>query len=199
MELEELKNVWTSVDERLKKQEILNARIVQKMLKNKSSRLLSKLINLEIFGIIVLLLAIPVCIYAFNLPHIVNTFFPTITLVVGLVICVFGIILGCYTLQRYLTKIDFSKNVKDNMHYVNKYKILYRRGKLVNYCIIIPVISLLLILSRYEITTPFYLWIFLVVALISMIAFTVWMYKRVYEKSIQSIQKNLEELEELEE
>ena len=45
MELEELKTTWSSLDERMKKQEGLNAVIIKEMLIAKSDRGLSRLIN----------------------------------------------------------------------------------------------------------------------------------------------------------
>jgi len=199
MELQEMKNVWASVDARLKENEMLNKRIVQEMLHKKSNKSLSKLANYEVFSLVLLVFALPVTIWAFNLPHLTNALFPTITFAVILVVIVYGIISGCYTLLRYFTKIDFSKNVKENMHLVNKYNMFYRKSKLANYFIIIPVFSLLGILSYYELKAPFYLWIFLVVVLITMTIVTYWIYKKVYDTSIQSIKKSLEELEELKE
>ena len=198
MELNELKNAWVTIDERLKKQEILNTRMVQEMLRDKSTKSLNKLINLEVFSIIVLLLAIPLCIYLANYT-LANTFFPRITMIVCVVVCVFGIIGGWYTLKNYFLKIDFSNSIKDNMQYVNKYNVLYRKGKMINYCIIIPAFSLLGMLSYYELKSPFYLWIFLFVTLTIAIGITYWTYKKVYETNIHSIQKSLEELSELEE
>ena len=201
MEMDELKNAWALVDKRLKENEMLNKRIIQGMLSDKSSKSLNKLVNIEMFSIFMLLPVIPLCIWFLSDPRLSfeNFLFPKIMFVAGIVLSIFGIVWGGYTLKKYLLKIDFSKSVKDNMRHVNKYTIYYRKGKMLNYFFIIPVVSLLCILSYYELKTPFYLWIFLLVCLTTGIAITYWMYKKVYDANIQSIQKSLDEIRELKE
>jgi hypothetical protein len=199
MELEELKVAWTSVNERLKKQEMLNTRMVEEMLKNKSSRSLNRLINIEILGGATVILVIPLLIWLLNDSRYVNTLFPRILFITCIALCIIGSIWCCYTLKHYLMRIDFSKNIKDNMHYVNRYNIFYRKGKIASYFIIIPITSLLMILSYYELKVSFQLWVFLFAALIFMIGVVIWIYKSIYEKSIQTIKESLEELSELEE
>ncbi|MDH6310704.1 hypothetical protein M2451_003529 [Dysgonomonas sp. PFB1-18] len=44
MELDELKNTWTSLDERLQKQEVLKETIIKEMLRSKSGKALGRLI-----------------------------------------------------------------------------------------------------------------------------------------------------------
>ena len=198
MDLDELKNAWASVDERLKGSEMLNKRIVQEMLSDKSNKSLNKLVNYEMFNVIVLLLAIPLCIWLLN-TRFINFLFPKILFVTTIIISVVGIILGGYTLKEYLLKIDFSKNIKDNMYYLNKFIIYYRKMKMTTYCIIAPVVCLFCALSYYELKAPFHLWIFLFAALIVGVLLTYWIYKKIYDVNIQSIQKSLEELSELKE
>lgn len=198
MELEELKNTWASVGERLKENGTLNKRLVQEMLSNKSNKSLNKLVNTEMFNIIVLLLALPPCIWLLNF-RFGNFLFPKIMFVVVIAVSIFGIVWGGYTLKKYLLKIDFSKSIKDNMYYVNKFAIYYRKSKTISYFVIIPVVSALGILSYYELKAPFHLWIFLFVCLTIGVVTTYWIYKKIYDVNIQSIKKSLEELKELEE
>jgi len=197
MEFEELKNAWTVLDEQLKKNETLNKRLVQEMLCNKSNKSLNKLMNLEVLNIIILFLAIPLCIWLFNY-RFTNFLFPKILFAVAVAVSIFGIILSCYTLKKYFMKIDFANNIGDNILCLNKYNILYRKGKMINYFFIIPVFSVLGILSYYELKVSFHLWIFLFVALTIGIGLTYWAYKKIYDTSILSIKKSLEELKELE-
>ena len=199
MDLDELKTAWTSIDERLKENEMISKRMVQEMLNGKSNKSLNKLINIEVFNIITLLLAIPLCIWMLTFSHLKIFFFPKVLFVVVIAVSIFAIIYGSYALKKYLLKIDFFKSVKENMYYVNNFIIYYKRSKMINYIVVIPVFSLLGVLSYYELKVPFYLWIFLFVMLIIAIAGTYWTYKRIYDKNILSIQKSLEELSELEE
>jgi len=199
MEMDELKSAWASVDKRLKENELLNKRIVQGILSDKSNKSLNKLVNIDMFGTLMLLPVIPLCIWVLNSNLFRNLIFPKILFVVILVVSIIGIILGIYIMKKYLLKIDFSKSIKDNMCYVNRYSLCYRKGKMINNFFIIPVFSLLGILTYYELKAPFYLWIFLFVNLTIGIAITYWIYKKVYDANIQSIQKSLDELKELNE
>jgi len=199
MELEELKNTWAVLDEQLKKNEMLNKRMVQEMLCKKSNKSLSWLINIEMFNIITLLLVIPLCVYLYNLPVYSHLLSPKVLFIFVIAVCIFGSIWSGYTLKKYLLKIDFSKSIKDNMHYVNKFTIYYKKGKMINYFVVIPVLSLLGILGYYELKVPSYLWVFLLVALTIGIVSTYWIYKKIYDTNIQTIKKSLEELKELEE
>ena len=96
-------------------------------------------------------------------------------------------------------KIDFSNIVKDNIQHVNKYTIFYKKSKLFFYFAVMPVFSLLGILGYYELKAPFYMWIFLFVALTAGTLISYWVYTKIYDVNIQSIKKSLEELDELRE
>jgi len=197
MELEELKTVWASIDERLKKQEMLNKQIIQEMLYKKSDKSLNWLVNTDASSIIVSLLAIPFLIWAYNHPPFNHMLFPRIAFIVTFAICIWGIIWYYYKL-KYLMRIDFSKIVKDNMFCMNKYSIMIKQEKISAY-FLMPIIYILCILTYYEFKANLSLWVLLVVSLAVGVAITYWMYKKIYDKNIQSIKKNLQELEELKE
>ena len=199
MELEELKNRWTSVDERLKKQEMLNTRMVEEMLKDKSKGALSKLINYETLSGTVSLAAIPLGFWLLSEPRFADTFFPKLIFIAVIIMATVQVILSGYALRNCLMKINFSANIRDNMSFVNKFGIYYRKTKMANYLIVIPVLSLLGILSYYELNASFHLWVFLIAALLFATGITIWIYKAVYDKSIQTIKESLAELSELEE
>jgi len=198
MELDELKKTWASVEERLKENEMLNKRIMHEMLSTKSNKSLSKLINFEFFGMLVVF-AIPVCIWLYNHPAFKNTLFPKIMFIVGIVISILTPFIQLYKLKYLLMKIDFSKSIGDNIYLTNKYSIIIKKEKIINYFIFIPVFSLLGILSYHELNATFSLWIFLFIALAVAIAFVYWSYKNIYDANIESIKNSLEELEELKE
>ena len=198
MELQELKNQWTSVDERLKKQEVLNTQMVEKILKDKSKGALSKLKNMEKLEVVVLFFVTYFAIWLLNSNLHSDLFFREITLIVGIAVGFIGIVLGCYALMRYLAKIDFSKNIKDNSLFMSRYSIFYRKKKMANYFIIIPVMFLLLALFIYERGAYLHFWIIFIVGLLIAIGGSMRTY-RVYEKKIQTIKEGLAELSELDE
>ena len=198
MELDELKNTWSVLDEQLKKNEMLNKRIIQEMLYKKSNKSLSWLMNMDFFSA-TLFLVIPLIIWMYNLPITKNNFFPKILCVVLIVFCILASIWSFYKILKYLLKIDFTKIVKDNMQLVNKYAILIKYEKIIGYIVVIPVLYLLGILIYYELKVNLLFWIFLIVTYIFTTMFVYWSYKKIYDSNIQSIQKSLEELEELKE
>ena len=202
MELQELKNRWTSVDEKLKKQEVLNTRMLEEVLKKKSGGALSRLINKGIVESVVLFLIIFLGIWSLNSNTISILPLTTIAVIAGIVACLTDIVLNCYALMKYLTKIDVSKNIKDNSLYVNKLNTFYRRWKKVDYFIFIPVASILVALFLYEFSTVLNagirLWMFSTMILLMVIGYIIWIYKA-SEKNIQTIKESLAELNELEE
>jgi len=199
MNLENLKSEWSAMNDRMEKQEIFKEKMYRQMLNTKSDKSLNKMANMEVFNIVILLLTIPFWVWLFNVHHLENFLSVKFLSVAAIVISIFGITLSFYTLKNYFMKIDFSNKISDNVHYLNKYNILYGKGKIISYFIIFPVFAILGIWCYYELKVPTHLWVFLFVALTIGIASSYWIYKKVYEKNIQIIKKSLEELQELEE
>jgi hypothetical protein len=197
MELDELKNTWTVLDEQLKKNETLNKQIIQEVLRKKSNKSLSRLINTNFVNLCIWLLAIPVSIWGY---HYWASFeillFPKILFVAIGISSIFIVIWSYFPLKN-LMKIDFSRNLKDNMYHIHKYAIMLKKEKITVYFGLIPIYYLLGGLCYYEFNANFSLWTFLIVALFISITTTYWMYKRIYETNVQSIKKSLEELKEL--
>jgi len=198
MELQELKNRWTSVDERLKKQEVLNTRIVEEMLKNKSKGALSKLINMYILCVAVAIIAIP--IFVTSIFPFSGFSFGFALMVVAIVVCLSSGIESCFILRKYLMKIDFVKNIKDNMLLINKYNALAQKHKKNAYFIVYPVTFLLLALVYYEVGAFTHLvgWIVFISALLGAAVWMIWVTKFT-DKNIQAVKEGLVELSELEE
>jgi hypothetical protein len=196
MELNELKNTWTVLEEQLKKNEMLNKQIIQEMTYKKSNKSLNRLINVDFLGLAVMLLLIPVCGWCYMwLKHVLSA---RILLSVASVACILGVIWYVYKLKNLL-KINFSKEVKQNMYVINKYIILVRKEKLATYFVLTPILGLLCAFCYYELKASFSLWIFLIAALTLGMVAEYWLYKRYYDANIQSLRKSLEEMKELEE
>jgi L-asparagine transporter-like permease len=198
MELEELKNTWKVLEEKLNKNEILNKQLVQEMLHKKSNRSLNRLINFDAFNLICWFLTIPASIWGYHLPRFENFLFPKILFATIVITSIPIAIWGCYQLIK-LMKIDFSKSIRDSMHEVNQYAIMIGKEKIVTYLGLIPLYYILGILCYYETKANLLYWTFLVVALIIGITLVYWIYKRVYDTNIQAIKKSLEEMKEMEE
>jgi len=195
MELHELKNTWLVLDEQLKKNETLNNQIIQEMLQKKSNKSLNRLLNTDFFGLILLLIAIPVAIFGYQLPRFENFLFPKILFAVIIPIALIGLVFYCYKL-KYLMKMNFSKSVKDNMYCLNKYIIMIKQEMLAT-VVIALIFAILGALSYYEFKADFSYWTFLIAGVALGVLLSFWMFKRIYNTNIHSIKQSLADLEEL--
>jgi hypothetical protein len=195
MELDELKNAWTSLDERLGKQEVLKEFVIKEMIYSKSNKSVSKLLNFDLFSIMVLLLVIPVLIFIYQsrlqIPE--KSLFLYSMLVIG----VYGLIGGAFHLNC-LMRINFTKGVAYNSLYINKYKKMVQKEKIITVPVIL-VVSFFCIYQYAVLHASAWLWAFLICGLVSGIIFTYFSFKRIYDNNIHAIQSSLEELKELKE
>lgn len=198
MELDELKNTWTALDERLKQSESLNARIVKEMLETKSSKALGKILGYEIFGAVVLLAVAPLIIYVNDDRfHIKEKTFVSVFLACLFFICVLGFVWQAIKIYN-LMKIDFSAVVSDNIRIVNKYNLWIKREKL-SMWISTPILVVCCTYFFAQLNVNLFSWVFLTCVFILTTLFTYYQYKKIYGKNINSILKSLDELKELEE
>ena len=198
MELEKLKEIWTSLDNRMQQQEGLKTAIIKEMLLSKSDKALSWLINYDYFGVIIMLCLIPIIFWVYMYGPIYRIATTTPMFVGSFILIFYVLITGVIGLIK-LHKIDFSKPVNSNITVINKYKIFYKRRNLV-----MPLFGILLFIFCF--ITFFLLpqketWrlVFLIFAIPIAILVSYWEYKRLYMKNINSIIQSLEELKELEE
>ena len=196
MELEKLKEIWTSFDNRMQQQEGLKTTIIKEMLLSKSDKALSRLINYGYFGIVLVISCIPLLLWAFSFVH---TTMKTIIFLILFMLLIWTLAGGIFGLIK-LHKIDFSKSMSSNIIIISKYKIFYKRGTLITYCIVALIVVLFNVdyfLLPYRMV--FWRWAVVLFSLPISIVGGCWEYKRMGMKNIDSIIKCLEELKELEE
>ena len=197
MELEELKTAWASVDERLKKQEILKESIIKEMIYKKANKALNVLQWSEFLGIIIILVIIPFIIWAYG-KFGGRDLYWDIYVLFALVLCIALIPYLIYK-AYLLVKIDFVGNIKNNMFCINKYKTVINKEKIIlNALVGIPFIILLTLILISQ-KSPVYLWGIVICTIILVTLFSIWSYIKIYDKNIESVRKNLEVLEELKE
>ena len=195
MEIDELKNTWQSLENRLKGQEMLNNKLVKDMLETKSEKSLSRLINVELISMIILLILIPVIIYMISW-EIQLTGYNTF-MWAWMVVCILGVLWQGFKLYK-LMRIDLLKTVCNNIKETNEYNIWIKKekfGVIILSCVLF--LSIAFFYQLWNVGTA--LWGFLICtfAVVSIIAY--WSYKKIYDKNINSILKSLEELKELKE
>jgi hypothetical protein len=196
MELEELKNAWVSVDERLKKQEILKGSIIKEMIYSKTDKSLKRLFWSDGISIPLGLALIPFLVYAYGKLGGKSIFWDSTIIFAG-VFCITYLPFLVYRVYG-LMKIDISGNIKDNLFHINQYNIWIKREKR-SMAFIGPLVLILVSLNFIERKANVFLWTFWICTGIFLILYSYWSYNKFYGKNIQSIQKNLEALKELEE
>ncbi len=195
MELNELKNTWLSLDERLRKQELLKENILKEMLQAKSNKALSRLVNFEFLGIVLTILGIPFLI--FMLAH--ENFYP-IQIIFMYFITGYAVVGIFFQLRKVyiLLKIDFSKSVRANIRLMQRFNIQIKWEKIISFSII-PLMALFILSPYFTKNVEMWRWVAIIAVFLVVAVIAYWQYKKIYDKNIGSILKSLEELKELEE
>ena len=196
MELDELKNVWSSIDERLKKQEILNESIVREMIDKKTNRSLKQLFLSDSIGIPLSLALIPFLVYAYGRFGGKHTLWDLTVIVAG-VFCIIYLPVLVYRVYG-LMKIDLSENIKSNLYYINRYSLQIKWEKIIMK-FFIPAFYILISIVLLKVKTNIFGWVIWFSLVIFVVLYGYWSYKKIYDKNIESIKKSLEELNELKE
>jgi len=198
MEIEKLKEIWTSLDNRMQQQEGLKTTIIKEMLLSKSDKALSRMINWGYFGLVSILFFTPVLILVYMYAPIYQVATTKLVFVGAFVLIIFIFTIGIIGLIK-LHKIDFSKPVSSNIVMVNKYKVFYKRMTLI--ISLFTVIFFVLLFITYFYLPHMEPWrlIGLFSAISAGFVLGFWEYKRMGMKNINSILRSLEELKELEE
>jgi TRAP-type C4-dicarboxylate transport system permease large subunit len=195
METEDLKNRWSSLEEQLKKQEILNEKLIREIRQTRSGPL-GMLIRYGYFGIIVSVLVIPLLIYAYI--HSVSISYKLIVFYFGGLLALLSIIMGIYNIL-YLKKIDFTQSVSKNIQLVQTFKINYKK-QWIAMCILASLFIIAIIIASTSSSNPaIWRWLSICIAIPATILGGYIEYRKVYKAKTDAILKSLEELKELEE
>ena len=195
MELEKLKEIWTSLDNRMQQQEVLKTTLIKEMLISKSDKALSRLINYSYFGLILIISMIPLMLWIWQLPGNISNVF----ILIVIVFLLFGIITGIIQLVN-LHKINFSTPVNQNIYLVQKTNLFNKRISFIAYIIAtILFVSVIIAMLNSPYLIQSWRW-FIIITIVFVGAIAgYWEYKRMYRRNFNSILKSLEELKELEE
>jgi len=196
MELDNLKEAWTALDNRLKHNEKLNESIILEMIKSKAGKKVNRFIALEILSVAGLLLMVPFCIYCIDRYggkiKVWDIFMIFLT-----VLCFVYPFWGAYKLHG-LMKFDLTKNVGNNILCMNRYDIQLKHEKKILTYFLGPVLVIFGVLSYAAVKAALPFWALLICVFSVAGLASYWSYK-IYHKSIESILKSLEEIRELKE
>ena len=194
MNLENLKSEWSAMNDRMEKQEILKEKVFYQILNTKSDKSLSRLVMYEVVNLIFSIMFIPVLFYMFN---ITKMEFVHTVLIGGIILLIISVVwYGIKVL--ILSKIDFTKTLKNNLFYINKYAVYIKYEKLIGYYFLMPLVIVICAFHYIQTHVSLYWWILLSCSLIATIIFVIYLY-HLCSKNISTIQQNLEELRDLEE
>ena len=194
MELDDLKEAWTALDNRLSRNEELKESIILEMIQGKVEKLIKKWLRSSIFGTSVLFLIIPFIVY--SLERFGGSIWFNAICYWSILFCIISFIYVLFQI-RLLLKIDFSESIGNNIININKYDISGKRFLVVVY-IYSPVSFILAVAQYYESNATLSLWIFLIVMFSFAILFSIFSIK-MYHKNFKSIIKSLNEIKELKE
>ena len=197
MELENLKEAWVALDNRLKRNEKLNESIILEMMRSNAGKKVNRIIALEMISVAVLILLLPFIIYSLYRFGGGKLFLWDIFMKFMAVVCFLYPFWGVYKLHG-LMKIDITKNIGNNILCLNKYNIQIKNERKFVYFFLVPVIAIsgVCIYTAAKATLP--LWTFFTCAFCLAGLFSYWSYKK-YNKSFESVIKSLEEIRELRE
>jgi len=198
MNLDELKEAWTALDNKLRKNEELKEMIILEMIKKKAGRIVNRFIVWEIISVVVLLFVLPFCVYWLDRnggKYLIGD----ILLCYSLAICIIYPIWGIFKIHG-LMKFDFLKDIGSNIFCINRYNIQIKCENKIFWVFIWPVIMILIILhfSFMTKTLPLWMLFFMISWVVMGTLLSYWTYKK-YNKDITSILRSLDEIKELKE
>ena len=195
MELEEMKERWAALNDRLERTEMLQESVIRELVRTKGEKSGSRLINWETFGFVVTILIIPYSIYVY---HRFGGHFAMWDLFIRVAIVVDGLLVLWTGYKLYgLMKIDFTKVVKENILRVNRYTVQITREKIFTAAIIGPLFVILAVVMSIEMKAPDFIWGVLFGVVVATTVACYWLYKRVFDKNIRRLQESLAVIEEV--
>lgn len=195
MELDELKAGWSVLNERLQQQEIVNKRLLQEMICNRTNSARSRLLRLDVFGLVSILLGIIVVSLAFAFTKGIFTL-PVFILLE--IILAHALITEIY-ISSFLFRFDIeSKKLPELLRLTLNYRLWVKRNQFISFAVVIVGIPVLLYFLPGELTHE--VWRYLLAASIVIGGLTVsyFTYVYFYKPNIATIEKGLKELKEFE-
>ena len=191
MELEELKAGWNVLNERLAQNEILNKRIIKDMIVTRTNSALSRLKWMNWGGIVLVFIMFILVLIMKNIVVIR----PAAMIISGLLGG--SVLIYCICYFRFLERLDLNKlSIYEAMAWCIKFRKIQRCGMFVG-----PLVALIVIVSIFFIHHHYRSLYHMIVDEIGVlfgVCIGYLCYKYVDKKSIETIEKGLEELKEFE-
>lgn len=193
MELEEIKSAWLALGEKLDKKEKISDLLIREMYRTKVKKSLNIMLGYEIFGVVICLICVPLLVW------LIMTSNDSLYYIALSYWMVFTIVAALWSLKKtlLLMKLDEIGKVKNNVRIINTYTVWINKEKPFYYLSFVVGVIPVFIIYWYH--AQVWAWAFLLVMLVLLVFMTIWIYKRLYDRNIQAIQRNLDELRDLDE
>ena len=196
MELEELKNTWNLINNRMMQKEGMEAAIIKEMLVAKSDKAFSRMTNYDYFSVIVCMGVIGLLTWQMN-----RIYFGPFKTGIFLLAIAFLFVSALRSIKNILIlhKINFSNPISDNIRLIQNYNIIVKRTRILNYSAAIIIVALAIIACLLSPNMEVWRWVAIAVSIVIGIVGAWWEYRHMYRKNIDSILESLNELKELDE
>ncbi|MDD4514730.1 hypothetical protein [Massilibacteroides sp.] len=192
MELEEMKNAWLALGEKLDQKEKISALLIREMYQTKVKKSLNVLLGYEILSVVVCFLILP--FIGWIMTQTPDLLFFYTMLYWGIFSLLTAI--WCSVKVTLLLKIDELGIIKDNIKRISTYAVWIHKERM--YYTVFGIVGVIPISIIYMLHAGLWQWIFMGAVFIVVILLTIWSYKRLYYKNIRTIQQNLNELKDIE-
>lgn len=194
MEMEEMKVAWGRLETRLAETEKINAKMLREMISRTASRGVWGLLNYEVFGLLLLLVATPFMVYRGSVifPHYDSVSLIVLFCLLGLAFLTQGVA-QFYKISLF-SGVDMNVPVRDNLLRIERYHLFIQREKIVS----LLVVGVLLLVSLWAFRQHLDAWRWTALLALFPLSGLVWYYT--YKKingQLQKIRQSLSELEEL--
>ena len=196
MELEELKNTWAELDNRLKENKLMNKTIIMEMAQNKAEKLINKFINQRMFEAVGMFILSLYMLYAY-VRYGGKLIILDIMLIYIAIVCLLNAFWCVYKVS-ILMKVDFSKAISDNIRYTNLYNLFAKREIMLVKVFLGPSMVIPAIIVYTISRVSIYLWAFFAFILLVGLLVAYWGVKK-QNKDMASIFKSMNEIKALEE
>lgn len=201
MELDELKSTWNALDERLRKNELLNDRIIKEMITRKASSAWNRLIKWEQMGLVVVIVS-GILLISLSLLNIIYN--NTVIGHNGIVVCTYIILFValCWVSGKLFWMYTFdtaSMDVKTITKFMNTYKKCFLWELGVSNMLLLPLlIKATKIILTTNVSFPQVRLLIGGVLLVCVCICLIWYYKRIFSRSLKELRQSAKELEEFE-
>ena len=197
MELDDLKNTWTDIDNQLKTQQNLNPKMIDEMTKTKYYSSLKKIAYSEIIGVIICFAGAAYVVLNFS--KLDTTFLQGVGVISILILLTLSVI-SLISLRQFNIKENVNEPYAETLKVFATKKIRFHKFQQINITLsYLLLVSTIILLSKFfggnDITDSKYFWVFsFSFGYIFLLFYSKWVMKY-YNKTLRQTEELLQELQ----